>query len=115
MWGDINSVSDPEQQRFSTFLPFFAVIDQASQVFILHLQMRLLPIRQKKAHMIEVQLNGGSISDKVDWAKERLEQAVPVSAVFYQDEMIDVIGVTKGHGFKGWKHPASCAASCNTN
>ncbi|XP_019957298.1 large ribosomal subunit protein uL3 [Paralichthys olivaceus] len=68
---------------------------------IVHSQMRLLPIKQKKAHIIEVQLNGGSISDKVDWAKERLEQAVPVSAVFYQDEMIDVIGVTKGHGFKG--------------
>lgn len=52
---------------------------------------------------MEVQLNGGSISDKVDWAKERLEQAVPVSVVFSQDEMIDVIGVTKGHGFKGGK------------
>uniref|UniRef100_A0A8C4EWE0 Ribosomal protein L3 like n=1 Tax=Dicentrarchus labrax TaxID=13489 RepID=A0A8C4EWE0_DICLA len=68
---------------------------------LVHSQMRLLPIKQKKAHIMEVQLNGGSISDKVDWAKERLEQAVPVSAVFYQDEMIDVIGVTKGHGFKG--------------
>lgn len=68
---------------------------------IVHSQMRLLPIKQKKAHIMEVQLNGGSISDKVDWAKERLEQAVPVSAVFCQDEMIDVIGVTKGHGFKG--------------
>lgn len=65
--------------------------------------MRLLPLRQKKAHVMEVQLNGGTISDKVDWAKEHLEQAVPVSAVFYQDEMIDVIGVTKGHGFKGRK------------
>ncbi|XP_029014960.1 60S ribosomal protein L3-like [Betta splendens] len=68
---------------------------------IAHSQMRLLPIKQKKAHIMEVQLNGGSVSDKVDWAKEHLEQAVPVSAVFYQDEMIDVIGVTKGHGFKG--------------
>lgn len=53
---------------------------------------------------MEVQLNGGSIADKVDWAKEHMEQAVPVSAVFYQDEMIDVIGVTKGHGFKGWNN-----------
>lgn len=68
--------------------------------------MRLLPIKQKKAHMMEVQLNGGTISDKVDWAKEHLEQAVPVSAIFQQDEMIDVIGVTKGHGFKGRKHGA---------
>uniref|UniRef100_A0A3Q3T2I1 Ribosomal protein L3 like n=1 Tax=Mastacembelus armatus TaxID=205130 RepID=A0A3Q3T2I1_9TELE len=68
---------------------------------IVHSQMRLLPIKQKKAHIMEVQVNGGSISDKVDWAKEHLEKAVPVSAVFYQDEMIDVIGVTRGHGFKG--------------
>lgn len=80
--------------------------------------MRLLPISQKKAHIMEVQLNGGSMSDKVDWAKEHLEQAVPVSSVFYQDEMIDIIGVTKGHGFKGWKHVLiSCAGprSCKTN
>ncbi|XP_072299483.1 large ribosomal subunit protein uL3-like [Eucyclogobius newberryi] len=68
---------------------------------LVHSQMRLIPIKQKKAHIMEVQLNGGTIADKVDWAKERLEQAVPVSAVFYQDEMIDIIGVTKGHGFKG--------------
>lgn len=67
----------------------------------LHFQMRLLPLRQKKAHIMEVQLNGGSISDKVDWAREHLERAVPVSAVFYQDEMIDIIGVSKGRGFKG--------------
>lgn len=63
--------------------------------------MRLLPLRQKKSHLMEVQLNGGTISDKVDWAREKLEQAVPVSNVFTQDEMIDVIGVTKGHGYKG--------------
>jgi len=68
---------------------------------IIHSQMRLLAMRQKKAHIMEVQLNGGSISDKVDWAKEHLEKAVPVSNVFGQDEMIDVIGVSKGHGFKG--------------
>uniref|UniRef100_A0AAY4BFG1 Ribosomal protein L3 like n=1 Tax=Denticeps clupeoides TaxID=299321 RepID=A0AAY4BFG1_9TELE len=68
---------------------------------IIHTQMRLLRLRQKKAHVMEVQLNGGSVAEKVDWARERLEQQVPVSSVFSQDEMIDVIGVTKGHGFKG--------------
>lgn len=65
--------------------------------------MRLLPVRQKKAHIMEVQLNGGSISDKVDWAREHLERAIPVSAVFCQDEMIDIVGVSKGRGFKGRK------------
>merc|ERR1719209_2003628 len=68
---------------------------------IVHTQMKLLRRRQKKAHIMEVQLNGGSIADKVNWAKERLENPAPVRKVFAQDEMIDVIGVTKGHGMKG--------------
>ncbi|XP_026859224.2 60S ribosomal protein L3-like isoform X2 [Electrophorus electricus] len=68
---------------------------------IVHSQMHLLPLRQKKAHVMEVQLNGGTVAEKVDWARERLEKPVPVSSVFCKDEMIDVIGVTKGHGMKG--------------
>uniref|UniRef100_A0A8C8HMR2 Large ribosomal subunit protein uL3 n=1 Tax=Oncorhynchus tshawytscha TaxID=74940 RepID=A0A8C8HMR2_ONCTS len=81
----------------------FASMKKYCQVvrIIAHTQMRLLPLRQKKSHLMEVQLNGGSISDKVDWAREKLEQSIPITNVFTQDEMIDVIGVTKGHGYKG--------------
>ncbi|XP_056390001.1 60S ribosomal protein L3-like isoform X2 [Hyla sarda] len=68
---------------------------------VVHTQMKLLPLRQKKAHVMEIQLNGGTISEKVDWAHEKLEKQIPVSTVFGQDEMIDVIGVTKGKGMKG--------------
>merc|ERR1712140_106589 len=68
---------------------------------IVHTQMKILRRRQKKAHIVEVQINGGSISDKVDFARNHFEKEVPVTAVFAKDEMIDVIGVTKGHGFKG--------------
>merc|ERR1712083_112385 len=68
---------------------------------IAHTQMKLLRRRQKKAHIMEVQLNGGSIADKVNFAREHFEKEVPVGQVFAQDEMIDVIGVTKGHGYKG--------------
>ena len=50
---------------------------------------------------MEVQLNGGSVADKVAFAREHFEKEIPVGQVFAQDEMIDVIGVTKGHGFKG--------------
>ena len=53
----------------------------------------------KKAHIMEVQLNGGSIADKVNFAREHFEKEVPVGKVCAQDEMIDVIGVTKGHGY----------------
>merc|ERR1712083_7682 len=68
---------------------------------IAHTQMKLLKKRQKKAHVMEIQLNGGSIADKVDWARQHFEQKVPVKSVFSQDEMIDIIGVTKGKGMKG--------------
>jgi large subunit ribosomal protein L3e len=63
--------------------------------------MKLMKKRQKKAHVMEIQLNGGTIAQKVDWAKEHLEKPVPVKEVFYSDEMIDIIGVTKGRGYKG--------------
>ena len=50
---------------------------------------------------MEVQLNGGSVADKVDFARNHFEKEIPVTAVFSNDEMMDIIGVTKGHGFKG--------------
>jgi large subunit ribosomal protein L3e len=68
---------------------------------IAHTQMKLMNRRQKKAHIMEIQLNGGSVPDKVEWARSHLEKPIPVQQVFDQDEMIDVIGVTKGKGFKG--------------
>jgi large subunit ribosomal protein L3e len=66
-----------------------------------HTQMKLLRKRQKKAHIMEIQLNGGTIEQKVAFAREHLEKQVPVTQVFSKDEMIDAISVTKGRGFKG--------------
>lgn len=66
-----------------------------------HTQIRKTPLSQKKAHLLEVQVNGGSISDKVEWAKEHFEKEIEVASVFEQDEVIDAIAVTKGHGFEG--------------
>lgn len=63
--------------------------------------MKLLKQRQKKAHIMEIQLNGGTVEDKVKWARDHFEKPVAVSDVFGQDEMIDCIGVTKGKGYKG--------------
>lgn len=72
------------------------------------MQMKLLPLRQKKAHVMEIQLNGGTVADKVDWVRERLEKQVSVHSVFSQNEMIDVIGVSKGHGMKGTEQGDLC-------
>merc|ERR1711931_378574 len=68
---------------------------------ICHTQQKLLKKRQKKAHIMEVQLNGGSIAEKVDFARNHFEQKIPIFDVFAKDEMIDLVGVTKGKGFKG--------------
>jgi len=68
---------------------------------IVHTQMKILRRRQKKAHIMEIQLNGGSIADKVEFATNHFEKEVPVASVFSMDECVDVIGVTRGHGFKG--------------
>jgi large subunit ribosomal protein L3e len=66
-----------------------------------HSQVRKLQKRQKKAHLMEIQVNGGSIADKVDYAYGLFEKPVHVSDLFEESEQIDVIGVTKGHGFEG--------------
>jgi large subunit ribosomal protein L3e len=68
---------------------------------IAHTQVKILNHRNKKAHIIEIQLNGGTVAQKVDWAREHFEKQIPVEQVFEQDEMIDCIGITKGKGFKG--------------
>jgi large subunit ribosomal protein L3e len=61
----------------------------------------MTPLKQKKAHLMEIQVNGGSIADKVSFAHGLFEKPIDISSVFEQDEMIDVIAVTKGHGFNG--------------
>jgi large subunit ribosomal protein L3e len=68
---------------------------------IAHTQMKLLKKRQKKAHIMEIQLNGGSVADKIKFARDHLEKQVSVNQIFAQDEMIDTIAVTRGHGYKG--------------
>ena len=68
---------------------------------ICHTQEKLLRRRQKKAHIMEIQVNGGSVADKVDYAKSLFEKEIKCKSVFAKDEMIDCIGITKGKGFKG--------------
>jgi len=66
-----------------------------------HTQIQKLKLRQKKAHLMEIQVNGGSVADKVDFARGLFERKVPVDTVFSADDMIDIIAVTKGKGVKG--------------
>jgi len=66
-----------------------------------HTQISKVKLRQKKAHLMEIQINGGQVSDKVKFGLEMFEKPVPVKSIFAENEMIDILGVTKGHGFEG--------------
>jgi len=66
-----------------------------------HTQPSKAKIGQKKAHIKEIQINGGSTPDKVDFVTKLFEQEVRIENAFTQDEMVDLIGVSRGRGFDG--------------
>jgi len=66
-----------------------------------HTQVSKVKIGQKKAHIKEIQINGGSTEKKVDFVTGLFEQEVKVADVFSQDEMCDLVGATRGKGYNG--------------
>ena len=67
-----------------------------------HTQLSKTGLSQKKAHLMEIQVNGGKgIKEKVDFAVSLFEQPIDVSSVFNESECIDVIATTKGKGYSG--------------
>merc|ERR1719226_236297 len=95
-----------EASKASDASPMAAEIERAKkycQVIraICHTQVSKVKIGQKKAHIKEIQINGGTTEDKVNFVTGLFEQEVKVADVFNQDEMIDVIGASKGKGFEG--------------
>jgi len=51
--------------------------------------------------VLEIQLNGGTVAEKVDFAHSWFEKKLTVDSVFNENEMIDTCSVTKGKGFEG--------------
>lgn len=67
-----------------------------------HTQNHLMKnLRAKRAHVMEIQVNGGSTTEKVDFIKGWFEQDLRVDQVFNTGDVTDVIGVTKGRGYTG--------------
>ena len=85
-----------------TDVEYYHCLQTCVLMFIPVFQIRKMKgLKQKKAHLMEIQVNGGTIADKVDYGYKFFEKEVPVDAVFQKDEMIDIIGVTKGKGYEG--------------
>ena len=76
--------------------------DYCSIVRVLaHTQIRKIKLRQKVSHLSEIQVNGGDIAAKVDFAKELFEKEFNVTDVFTEGETLDICGATKGKGTMG--------------
>jgi large subunit ribosomal protein L3e len=71
---------------------------------IAHTQPNRLHLHQKKANVLEVQVNGGDSAAKVDFALNLFEKPFSVDTVFQESEMFDAIAVTTGHGYEGVTH-----------
>jgi large subunit ribosomal protein L3e len=85
---------DAKLNRISRFCKVVRVIT--------HSQPKKLHLCLKKAHIMEVQINGGvNAKAKVDFAKSLFEKEVTVNSVFAKDELMDFLGVTKRHGYEG--------------
>ena len=65
-------------------------------------QPRLAGVPKKKPDIMEIKINGGSISEQFEYAKDLLGKTISVAEVFKEGQMVDVISVTKG---KGWQGP----------
>jgi len=70
---------------------------------IAHSQVKKIKnLGMKKAHIMEIQINGGAkIEDKINFGYKLFEKPVDVHSVFHENESIDTIAVTRGHGWKG--------------
>jgi large subunit ribosomal protein L3e len=64
-------------------------------------QIEKCKLRQRKAHLMEIQVNGGDAAAKVDWAVSKFEGEIAVGEVFADNEMIDTIAITRGKGMTG--------------
>jgi len=84
---------DPELERMKKYCTVIRLLA--------HTDIKKVNLRQKKAHLMEIQINGGTVAQKVDFGAGLFERQIPVGDVFSTNEMIDTIGATKGHGYEG--------------
>jgi len=94
----VSSFSDAKLKVQLTRIKKYCTVVRA----ICHNQPKLITnLGIKVAHVVEIQINGGKIAEKVDFGVKFFEKEINVSDVFQTGGLLDVIGVTKGHGFEG--------------
>jgi len=99
LWAKAAAGEDPAEvkRRLENMKKYCEVIR-----VIAHSQIKVIrQLNQKKAHVMEIQINGGTVEEKIKFGYDLFEKKVSVHDVFHQNESIDTIGITKGKGYKG--------------
>ncbi|QKQ99920.1 50S ribosomal protein L3 [Metallosphaera tengchongensis] len=62
----------------------------------------LIPSLGKKTpDIVEIQIGGSDVKSQVEYGIKMLGKEINITDVFKEGQLIDIIGVTKGHGFQG--------------
>lgn len=70
---------------------------------LVHTQPKLTGIGKKRPEIMEYKVSGNS-SDAFNYIKEKLGTEIKFSEIFQEGDYLDVLGVTKGHGFDSPLH-----------
>ena len=65
-------------------------------------QPKLSGIHKKKPEVMEIKVDGGSIKQQFEYARNLLGKAISVTEIFKEGQPVDAVAVTKG---KGWQGP----------
>ena len=78
------------------------LIDRISVIrAIVSTNSRKAGIRKKKPEIFEIEIGGGTVEERVNYALDILGKEVNVDEVFKEGEYVDVFSITKGKGFAG--------------
>jgi len=80
-----------------------ANLDRVAEIRVLAAtQPRLVSgVPKKKPDIMEIKIGGGTIREQFEYAKQILGREVPITDVFREGQLVDVVAVTKGKGWAG--------------
>lgn len=108
IWADkidkelVRRISIPEENRADEKWKIVENSNVDEVRILAHTQPKLVTgVPKKKPELIEIRVGGGSIEERIEYAKSILGKEIDVTHFAKDGKMIDVTGVTKGKGFQG--------------
>lgn len=97
------SITVPKNNKGLSIESLGAQIDNMEEVrLITYTNPAILAgVPKKHPDLMEIEVNGGSVAEQFELAKELLGTQIPMSSVFELGEIVDVSAITRGKGTQG--------------